>query len=207
MGSLGGKLRLPAIRFSGEMNTSLGNTVNNWLMITTALLYIKADPSKFVCEGDDCLVCVPSDSVDQFLSVITKFGMRLKESRYSRPGDAGFCHQWWDPDHVIFTDVRHRLRQLAYSQSGRDPQGQLNARGLSLYAEYSQCPILGAVARTLIQGDGWFDFKMYAHDRMLVNGLDVEIRGDKTIVKAPRNEKGEIELEPYHPAESTRVAM
>lgn len=115
MGSLGGKLRLPAIRFSGEMNTSLGNTVNNWLMITTSLLYVKADPNRFVCEGDDCLVAVPKGKEEAFLQTIQRFGMRLKEDRYERPGDAGFCHQWWDPDGVIFTDPRHRLRQLAYS--------------------------------------------------------------------------------------------
>lgn len=48
------------MRFSGEMNTSLGNTINNWLMISSALSFIGAkDPYRFVVEGDDALVAVP----------------------------------------------------------------------------------------------------------------------------------------------------
>lgn len=42
---------------------------------------------------------------------------------------------------------------------------------------------------------------------MIVNGLDVEIQGDKSVVKAPRLADGSIAFEPYHPADSTRVAM
>lgn len=104
----------PALRFSGEMNTSLGNSAVNWLMIHTALIMLDEDPWAFVVEGDDSLIRLHSSNVERFRSIIESFGMRLKLETANRPGDAGFCHQWWTEEHEIVTDVRHRLRQIAY---------------------------------------------------------------------------------------------
>lgn len=119
-------------------------------MITTALILCATDYKRFVVEGDDCLVAVPPSKLDRFRQILESFGMRVKMEVHDRPGDCGFCHQWWAEDQSILTDPRHRLRQIAYSHDKTDPQGQINARGLSLYAEHSQCPILGAVARSMI---------------------------------------------------------
>lgn len=50
------RVRAPCMRFSGEMDTSLGNTINNAVMIMTVLASLGEDPLAFVAEGDDALV-------------------------------------------------------------------------------------------------------------------------------------------------------
>lgn len=146
------KAHIEPMRFSGDMNTSVGNSIHNWLLIRSALYSIGANPDCFFVEGDDAFVAILPQYVQAFEDRLLKCGMRLKVTRHSSPGECGFCHVWWTRlNHIPVTEIDHRLRNLPYASGMRiDPVLQLNARALSLYAEWVDCPVLGAVARALI---------------------------------------------------------
>lgn len=91
---IGVRLYTPALRFSGEMNTSLGNTCNNILMIASAMrdLGYEFSDIRFVCEGDDALIGIAPTDVEALSRRLESYGMRLKSDVFERPGDAGYCH-------------------------------------------------------------------------------------------------------------------
>lgn len=45
----------PCRRWSGDMNTSLGNTISNLLCLRAALILTGNDPDRLIVEGDDSL--------------------------------------------------------------------------------------------------------------------------------------------------------
>lgn len=60
------RMKIDPMRFSGDMNTSLGNTLHNYMALSAALSSVGCNPYGFVCEGDDALVCIDRDRVDGF---------------------------------------------------------------------------------------------------------------------------------------------
>lgn len=55
------------MRFSGDMNTSLGNSINNWLALYAALHHVKSpDPRAFVIEGDDAILVLERKALPAF---------------------------------------------------------------------------------------------------------------------------------------------
>lgn len=52
------RMKIRPMRFSGDMNTSLGNSIHNYLALSAALESVHCNPYGFVCEGDDALICI-----------------------------------------------------------------------------------------------------------------------------------------------------
>lgn len=81
---------IPLCRMSGDYETSFGNSVINFLLISS---YFRTD--RVIVEGDDAIVAVdevPSTLVEDFRS----FGFRLTPVVSTHPGKVGFCSLYWD---------------------------------------------------------------------------------------------------------------
>lgn len=86
-------LIIKPMRFSGDMNTSLGNSIHNYLLIRSALECVGSPRlDTFVLEGDDALIALPRRLVAPFVARLEACGMRLKYEVFERPGLAGFTH-------------------------------------------------------------------------------------------------------------------
>lgn len=83
----------PARRWSGDMNTSLGNTISNLLCLRTALKLAGEDPDRVIVEGDDSLVHVEHPArVPEIVHHLESMGLITKPIEFDSPGEAGFCH-------------------------------------------------------------------------------------------------------------------
>lgn len=98
-----GVAKIPASRFSGEMNTSLGNSITNYLFIQMLLHDQNVTDANFFIEGDDGLICstVPLD-VDRASVYARTQGFNLKIAPANRPGEAGFLSTFWEEDLTVY---------------------------------------------------------------------------------------------------------
>ncbi len=107
----------PAIRCSGEMNTSLGNTISNYLSIQVAARYLGCSV-KCVVEGDDALIEVPQDlSKADYQRCMERMGFNIKIDEYTSPSEAGFCHLHWDDNGRPVQEVVPRLPDLFWGDN------------------------------------------------------------------------------------------
>lgn len=72
------RARTPAVRFSGEATTSLGNSINNLLCIQACLRVQGLSTDRVVVEGDDAIVAQEGLDVDRFCSDLGRFGLSVK---------------------------------------------------------------------------------------------------------------------------------
>lgn len=105
----------PAIRFSGEMNTSLGNSIVNLVSIHVVARKLGFIP-KCIVEGDDALIAVPDHiTKEDFQMQMHTLGFNIKIDEYPHPGQAGFCGLWWTRgEHVV--NVMPMLPDLFWTQ-------------------------------------------------------------------------------------------
>jgi hypothetical protein len=92
-----GKITYTAVgtRMSGDRDTGGGNSIVNIAIIRT-IERVSGIPIEFLCDGDDSLIWVERDQVDQFeewLGIIPKFaGMKLEVERAYTLEEEEFCH-------------------------------------------------------------------------------------------------------------------
>lgn len=80
------------VRFSGECNTSLGNSINNYVCLKAALMVCGVSEAPVVVEGDDAIVAYPDDlDLELFISTLQSFGLILKYSIKDNVQFSGFC--------------------------------------------------------------------------------------------------------------------
>lgn len=99
-----GAAKSPASRFSGEMNTSLGNSITNYIFIKMLLANQGlSEDANFFIEGDDGLICCtkPLD-VSRAALYATTQGFNLKIQQANSPGEAGFLSTFWEADQTVF---------------------------------------------------------------------------------------------------------
>lgn len=119
----------PTVRFSGECNTSLGNSINNLLCIQSALRHQGADSEAVIVEGDDSIVRIPNDfDVDLFRKDLESFGLAVKCDECYGLNSTGFCQLYWAPDHTLCVDFRNRIRKFIWSTRKSDTAEQLAQR-------------------------------------------------------------------------------
>lgn len=128
----------PCLRFSGEVTTSLGNTINNICCITYARAkaegldlsrldwdkYIRSIP--LVCEGDDSIQTCPSSDgradmgfVRRFIEALESCGLEVKPEVYARTGEAAYCATRWNPHtgHRYCRDLIYTMGKMCWTSS------------------------------------------------------------------------------------------
>jgi len=145
-----------AVRMSGEMTTSLGNSFSNLMLMMFALYKVGADHMKIsgVFEGDDGLTCtdvMPDTSVWNDLGFIVK--LKVEESVQS----ASFCGHVYDRcERVLVADPLYHLAKAGYTtkavSAGKETRDKLTAAsGFALLASYASNPILGKLGERMLR--------------------------------------------------------
>jgi hypothetical protein len=174
------RLLLTGGRMSGEMNTSLGNGLNNMLMIRHIC---RRHGIKFKCcvEGDDSIIgCNKALKASWFEA----YGVTCKLNRVSHPGQAGFCSMRWSSDQDLSLMISvYRLLKLGWSHALCASAGDVvrdnrfGAIALSLAYEFPGCPIAWAIAKKYGKGGSvpWNEWKYWHYINL---GLKVEVKGN-----------------------------
>lgn len=127
----------PLLRYSGEVTTSLGNTLNNIVCIAVARAvadgldlagvdwgaYLSQLP--LVVEGDDSVQAIPSGDaawVDRLVECLRAFGLEVKPELHSDVSESGFCGVSWNPSngHRYSRDPLLALAKLCWTSCNTD---------------------------------------------------------------------------------------
>jgi hypothetical protein len=176
----GTKMNCPAIRCSGEMNTSLGNTISNYLSIQVAARMLHVEV-KCVVEGDDALIQVPDDlSKDNYQRIMERMGFNIKIDEFSSPNEAGFCHLHWDADGQPIQEVIPRLPDLFWgdnkSLTHMSREELLQAKLTSLAYDDNTCPCLW---KFFTGGERRMDLDLYHAEK-----YHAKVSGDKYSIQS-----------------------
>lgn len=142
------EIRVPGIRMSGDLHTSLANGFTN-LMLTLFCArksHVRCDG--FV-EGDDGLFYFSGD-IDFSYSI--RLGFEIKKEMHATIFDTKFCGLCFSSNLAAFCDPRYELCKLGWSfsplrnRNSRTRLGLLKAKALSLLYCCPRCPILTSAA-------------------------------------------------------------
>jgi len=147
-----------ALRCSGEMNTSFGNTFHNLMTILFCLEENGAIDSGTMVEGDDSIFfCEPPECMPRY-EQFERFGWEVKMEQFSNLGDASFCGNVYDPDDmIVVTDPRKVMLTLGWTSRkylGARPaflSGLLRSKVLSMAHQYGRNPIIWKLSSKLLQ--------------------------------------------------------
>lgn len=164
-------------RMSGEMNTSLGNGLTNWLIFAYWANEMGVDLVGMV-EGDDGIF---GTTIKPDPAYFLKLGFKI-EFIFDKPvGEAGFCSSYWTRDGTTVTDL-YRFVKLGWSfhlpvhASLRKKQELFGAICLSLGYEVGGSPIYWALAKKYGR-PGRVPLDWWEHNEAEVLGIAHEIHG------------------------------
>lgn len=153
-------IKVPGVRMSGEMSTSLGNGFSN-LMIWHFLADKHGLKIKGVVEGDDGLFAQCGGSRILNSADFRSVGFEVKLEVHQDLLTSSFCGISMSEDLCSLTDPRKVLLNFGWSHSPscgpsvRVRKELLRAKGMSLLYEHPRCPILSKLAyRTLEVTEG-----------------------------------------------------
>jgi len=128
------------------MNTSLGNTLGNYvsLRVTARLMGFTA---RAVVEGDDALISVPPGTdPERYRTIMRSMGFNVKIDTFSSPGSAGYCSMYWDSDLNTTIKLNTRLPDICWCSPSAlhhsTRQELLNSRLASLSYQCRDIPCL-----------------------------------------------------------------
>lgn len=145
-------LFLPGGRMSGEMNTSLGNGIVNWILSKfLAFCQGELDSHAGFFEGDDgAVVCEKLPTTDEYKDL----GFCVKAEPIDNIYDMSFCGQVFDPiDKIVVTDPLIELADFGWSKRRYVSANKatrlalIRAKSISMLYQYAGCPILHSLAR------------------------------------------------------------
>jgi hypothetical protein len=140
------KIRVNAKRMSGEMNTSLGNSFSNLMIMKFAFWLYEIEHTGPIVEGDDGLAGINKNIPPIFFQ---RMGLNVKMKTVEKLSEASFCGMIFDESELI--NIRDPMIPLAttvwvprkYAFCGRKTYFELiKSRALSLIYEYPGCPVL-----------------------------------------------------------------
>jgi hypothetical protein len=157
------RVKIPACRMSGEMNTSLGNGFTNLMVYLFLMKYFGARDYQCVIEGDDCLGrffppkgkegYTHAQLVFDLERLYIMFGMNVKITLFHDLCTASFCglifdryakHNIVDPLKVLlnigWTYARYKNGSVKLREE------LLKGKGMSLLAQNAGCPIIQELA-------------------------------------------------------------
>ncbi len=154
-----GHVLVNGILCSGEMNTSLKNFISMFVMNNYAQYDLsngEVHTALGVNEGDDALYAY-RHGVGPTEQWWRDHGWLVKVEFYGRVNEASFCGLVFDPiSFVSVPDIRKTLAKFGWTNrryvraTPRVLLGLLRSKALSMACEYSDVPILGALAHRLL---------------------------------------------------------
>lgn len=146
---------MTSIRFSGEMDTSVGNGCSNFWTYRFIAYKSNVTILAMIIEGDDNLASIIGKFNE---SIAAELGFRIKLKRHRRLEDAAFCGMIFDPEarQIIADPIKQILnlgwtnRQYAEANS-RKRRTLLRAKGFSMLYQYAGCPILYKLGLKILQ--------------------------------------------------------
>lgn len=139
------KVWMPSTRMSGEMNTSLGNSITNMLITHFMVKESGGKDVRGVFEGDDGLFRYEGPELN--ISLASKLGFALKAQR-CKGNTASFCGNVFDLEtNTNIADPWYVLFQSGWSFSAVGASARTlpllaAAKGLSLMYQYPNSPII-----------------------------------------------------------------
>lgn len=146
--------RIQGKRMSGEMCTSLGNTLTNKYLIEF-VCFKQGIKHKKMVEGDDGLINTDKH-IDPSMFTALGFTIKLEEGR--KLSDVSFCGLVFDEtDENIITDPIPEVLTLGWASkkyigsSNKSKLALLRCKALSLAYSYPGCPILQPLAKYVLR--------------------------------------------------------
>lgn len=160
-------VKIPGVRMSGEMDTSLSNGFSNLMLF----LYLcwknglrvydtaagKSQVRGFV-EGDDGIFALDHHLLAPTQEQFSELGFTIKIGVTEHFNEASFCGQVYsDDDNVVITDIVDALCRFGWTNkkyvnaSEKTRMELLRAKGFSLLYQYNGCPVLGCLGNRILQ--------------------------------------------------------
>lgn len=143
-----------ACRMSGDMTTSLGNGLCNYLVVRCIAKELGWTEFRMVAEGDDGLI--PRCGAPMTKEHFAAYGLTVTMTISRTVGAAGFCQMYWcDSENVV--DPAGKLLTIGWSFAQQRRGGPvlkrslLRAKALSLAYELPGCPVLSSLAKFLLR--------------------------------------------------------
>jgi hypothetical protein len=143
-----------AKRMSGEMDTSLSNTITNMYVARFMCFLVGSKIVGFV-EGDDGIFRINGMVPPKCL--MEQFGIRVKMNIQTQLEHASFCGCIYTmEDNLIATDIVNSSLDLFWAparlseSSSNKKKRYLRAKALSLAHQYPGCPVLGKLAQKVL---------------------------------------------------------
>lgn len=135
------RMHIPAMRFSGDMNTSLGNTIANYVSLQVAAK-LQHESITCVVEGDDSLFrASKSFDVARFQSTMVKMGFSVKIDEVDSPSKAGYCSSKWTASQKPVPDPTKFIPNMLWSSpSSIKTYGRTNILASKLASYATECP-------------------------------------------------------------------
>lgn len=207
-------MKLWGKRMSGEMNTSLGNSIMNKLLFEYAAFVLKIVILS-VHEGDDGLIGIDSDvNIEDIEAIINSLGYMIKLIQHKYVGDASFCGLVFGEDGRVIREPYDTLINFdcvkeKYVGSNPKTLAYLSrCKALSLLCECLNCPILDSFARYIIRCTNAIDTAAdpdYAKKFVERFELKYNLKQDRSYFEKLFNQ--EIELEKQEILYTTRYAF
>lgn len=148
--------KITATRMSGEMNTSLGNSVTN-LIVLAFLCHKNGTDFTGVVEGDDGLFKFTHWNRRPTSEQFAQLGFKIKLVECEKHNEASFCGLVYDDKNFVnVTDPFYLLAKFGfadkkYLKSKDNIKKQLlRCKAFSLAYQYGQCPVLGRFAERVL---------------------------------------------------------
>lgn len=182
--SAGVYARTVALRFSGDMNTSLGNTITNYLSISTAMSFCRCDDWRAVVEGDDALLRVPADfDSSEYIHHMQRMGFNCRiENEGMNPGLMGYCSMYWNSDFELISDPINTLVTFPIVSPHLPVRNALNLKSLSYAVTSPGEPIIWALCAAFT-GLGVTNYNAYLYDELIREKCNVVLDGPRMWVE------------------------
>lgn len=152
-----GSYEINATRMSGDMTTSLGNTITN-MVIINYIFYLNGVRYQSISEGDDGIIGLSDDAPDFSPKDFEPAGAILKVQQVPSLGKAGFCGQYFDESECeSLIDPWYALGTTGWTTANAKMGGQkvldslLVAKAYSLAFQAPQNPVTRAFADSILR--------------------------------------------------------
>lgn len=169
--------KIEARRMSGEMNTSLGNGIFNYMNMTFMFSELLGkDLVPGVVEGDDGLFGYEGniEDVDRMNKWFADSGCNIKLLIHNKLSDASFCGLLFDEeDKEIITDPFKILAKIGWvnrkytRSSEKKIKHLMRVKAMSTLVQYPKCPIISSLAKCVMRLTKSYDVRYYAESEDL----------------------------------------